>query len=334
MLDIIIPTYKNPEGLRRTLRSIDYITSEITITVISDGDHMETDYRPIFEEFPFANLWVSESNRGPGATRELGLSATTEPYITFIDTDDYFLPQMLSKVVKEIRNNPNIYEFRYCYTNKKGVCGASKNNHMHSIIYKRSFLEQYDAHFCCNPIGSYANEDIGFNRYLRMILRDLEAKTKKNYIKYYNTSLVYWTDDDKNSLTRNNEHIFTYTRHSMGLAENEIMAIEKAENFHVNHQLIVKEVGTIMSTLYTIFLKTLYEKPEYALNPWQGAKFYYDKIYNKYEQEALVYSQQSFSPKIRELREKYKGKQLKTQINITRFVNDLKNFSDLPEHYI
>ena len=333
MLDIIIPTYKNLNGLRRTLQSIDYF-KEITVTVVSDGDNVETNYCPIFEEFPFANLLTSESNRGPGATRELGLAATTEPYVTFIDTDDYFFPQMLRKVINELKTNPDFYEYRWCYTNKDTIRPASKNNHMLGIIYKRSFLEEYDAHFCGDPLGSYANEDIGFNRYLRMILRDKAIKDKKDYIRLYNESLACWTEDDQNSLTRKDDHLFSYTRSSQGLAINEIIAIKRAAKYNVEEKIILKETGTIMASLYTIFLKTLYDRPEYASIAWNGAKLYYDNIYCDYEQKALVYAQQSFSTKVRELREKSSEKQLKTAINLNRFISDLKNYIEIPKHYI
>lgn len=333
MLDIIIPTYKNPEGLRRTLRSIDYL-KEITVTVVSDGDHMETNYTPIFEEFPFANLLVSENNRGPGATRELGLTATNEPYVTFIDTDDYFFPQMLRKVINELKTNPYFYEYRWCYTNKDIIRPASKNNHMLGIIYKRNFLEEYDAHFCDDPLGSYANEDIGFNRYLRMILRDKAIKDKKDYIKFYNESLACWTEDDQNSLTRKDDHLFSYTRSSQGLAINEITAIKKAVKYNVEEKIVLKETGIIMASLYTIFIKTLYARPEYASVAWNGAKLFYNNIYACYEQEALYYARQSFSTKIKELREQTQEKQLKIPINIVRFINDLKTYVEIPKHYI
>ena len=334
MLDIIIPTYKNPEGLRRTLRSIDYITSEITVTVVSDGDHMETNYTPIFEEFPFANLWIQDKNCGPGNAREIGMTATSEPYITFIDTDDYFFPQMLEKVVAELKSNPDFYEYRWHYMNKNKIQSAMKNNHMLSIVYKRSFLEEYDAHFCCDPFGSYANEDIGFNRYLRIILRDLEIKQQKKYIKFYNEALACWTEDDQNSLTRKDNHIFSYTKNSEGLAVNEIAAIKRAEKYNVNKRLILTETGTIMAALYTIFIKTLYARPEYANVAWNGAKLFYNNIYARYEQEALYYARQRFSTKIKELREHTQEKPLNIPINIVRFINDLKTYVEIPKHYI
>lgn len=333
MLDIIIPTYKNPEGLRRTLRSIDYL-KEITVTVVSDGDHMETNYAPIFEEFPFANLLISESNRGPGNARETGMAVTSEPYITFIDTDDYFFPRMLEKVVTELKSNPDFYEYRWHYMNKNKVQSAMKNNHMLSIVYKRNFLEEYDAHFCCDPFGSYANEDIGFNRYLRMILRDLEIKQQKKYVKFYNETLACWTEDDQNSLTRKDNHIFSYTKNSEGLAINEIAAIKKAVKYNVEEKIVLKETGIIMASLYTMFIKTLYARPEYASIAWNGAKLFYNNIYAHYEQEALYYARQSFSTKIKELREQTQEKQLKIPINIVRFINNLKTYVEIPKHYI
>ena len=58
MLDIIIPVYNNPEGLRNTLNSINQeIYNDITITIVDDCSSVKY-------KWPVLRM---EKNSGPGA---------------------------------------------------------------------------------------------------------------------------------------------------------------------------------------------------------------------------------------------------------------------------
>ena len=109
MLDIIIPTYKNKEGLRRTLSSINTnLLTEITITVIDDCSEMY--YNDILEEFPFFSIFYMPQNSGPGNARQMGIDITKNPYITFVDTNDTFVSDEMQEVMlNTIKQYPDIY---------------------------------------------------------------------------------------------------------------------------------------------------------------------------------------------------------------------------------
>jgi lipopolysaccharide biosynthesis glycosyltransferase len=65
-LDIIIPTYKNKKGLRRTLNSI---PSNPNVNVIVVDDCSNLDYSDILEEYPSLHFYQLEENSGPGMAR-------------------------------------------------------------------------------------------------------------------------------------------------------------------------------------------------------------------------------------------------------------------------
>ena len=90
MIDIIIPTYKNKDGLRTTLDSIDWNNNNFSITIIDDASNL--DYSDIIVEYPNINqLVVLPQNGGPGMARQYGIDHTNNDYLLFIDTGDYFI---------------------------------------------------------------------------------------------------------------------------------------------------------------------------------------------------------------------------------------------------
>ena len=81
MLDIIIPSYKDIEGLRRTLKSVYHPQYDewVTITVIDDCSN--TDYSEIMADYPMINFYILPENNGPGYVRQYGIEHKKEPYI-------------------------------------------------------------------------------------------------------------------------------------------------------------------------------------------------------------------------------------------------------------
>jgi len=91
----IIPTFNRRELLRRTIQSVlsqDQAKQEII--VVDDGStdgtvEMLTVLAPRVQMF-------CQSNRGPGAARNLGLSHATGEYVAFLDSDDLWFPWTLA----------------------------------------------------------------------------------------------------------------------------------------------------------------------------------------------------------------------------------------------
>ena len=92
MLDIIIPTYKNKEGLEKTLQSIPNY-KEVAVTVVDDGSNLN--YNDLQDKYNF-RLIELQKNSGPGIARQIGITVTNEPYILFMDTGDYLIDGALS----------------------------------------------------------------------------------------------------------------------------------------------------------------------------------------------------------------------------------------------
>jgi glycosyltransferase involved in cell wall biosynthesis len=91
----IIPTYNRRELLRRTLQTVlSQNQAEPEIIVVDDGStdgtvEMLGILAPRVQTF-------CQTNRGPGAARNLGLSHASGEYIAFLDSDDLWFPWTLA----------------------------------------------------------------------------------------------------------------------------------------------------------------------------------------------------------------------------------------------
>ena len=96
MIDIIIPTYNNKQGLIKTLNSLPK-NNNFTITIIDDCSTQDIDYSDIINQYTLLQMPM---NSGPGNVRQYGIDRTKEPYIMFVDTGDFLLPFDIISIIK------------------------------------------------------------------------------------------------------------------------------------------------------------------------------------------------------------------------------------------
>lgn len=324
MLDIIIPTYKNKEGLKKTLSSIDLsLLEDINITIIDDCSQMF--YEDIFEEFPFITIFYNRENSGPGYAREVGIQVTENPYIMFIDTGDYFINNEVQEtILTTIKQNPKAVMFSWQYK-MNGKISDNTNNRLHGRVYKREFINTYKIDFCLN--SSYTNEDIGFNRLCRLIIKD----KKLDSIVFTEPVLIY--AEDKNSITNKNNGEFFFKQQNKGLALNTIHTIQKAEQNRISKTLILEEISAIMASLYYTFLCTMYERPEFIQEAWDGAKIFYDRCFIKYLENDSIQINTAYSVYVKRIYSRAKQWKNFKPLNFIRFLKDLKNYKQIPSWY-
>ena len=329
MVDIIIPTYKNKQGLLRTLESINTdLLSQFVITIIDDCSNLN--YQDIKIKFPYINLYILQKNVGPGLARQFGIEHTKQPYILFIDTEDVFYNfNVQIQMLKYIINNPQIYLFSWkVYNDNYEQAKQDNHNWLHGRIYKRNFLQKYNVTFCKK--GSYANEDVGFNRFLRIILQVIGKNQHYLFIPY---PLIIWTKNE-DSLTRKNYNSFSYHHQNLGLAYNEQHTVLMLINNNISQQLIQKEADVIMISLYKNFYMTLQQCPKFIQNSWEGAKYFYDKVYYKYEKTKSSIFNQHYSKVVQWQKLNSHRWYQDIPININHFLKQLKKYEKVPPYYL
>ena len=316
MIDIIIPTYKNKQGLRNTLSSINQaLLSNFTITIIDDCSDLI--YKDIEIQFPFITILQLQQNVGPGMARQYGMQHTKQPYILFMDTGDLFYSDEIQfTMISTIKNNPamNIFSWTQYDEMHKHIVN-DKHNHLHGRIYKRAFLQQYGITF--SRAGSYVNEDVGFNRTCRALLNP------QQYF-YSHQPLVIWTYN-QHSITKQNNQQFIYNQQNYGLAYNEQQAIATMVVNNVPQWRIQRQADEIMVALYRYTYRTMQERPQFTENAIAGARYFYKNVYKKYEKTKSLYFQAAYSKLVKEW-QKNKNKWLRDiPLNINRFLQELNN---------
>ena len=328
-LDIIIPTYKNKKGLRRTLNSIPSFPN-VNVIVIDDCSNL--DYSDIIAEYPRLHFYQLDTNQGPGIARQYGIEHSNGTYITFLDTGDYFYNDGLETILNAIKENTYIklYTFSYVYDDKN-ILNDKPDDKTIGSVYKRSFIEMYNIHF--SKEGSYANEDYGFSRACKLILDQQERYYFPETRKHIKIP-VFYEHIDSHSLTKDNNNEFFFTKLSPGIITNGIHAIEIAQKAGIKVEYLIEEYNYIMAQEYFFFLCTIYERPELADDTWQIIRKYYLKHYCTYEKFAIrslpILFYQTTLPQIKS-RMKYWNKYL--PFNIIQFIQEIKKEEFTPIRY-
>ena len=109
VVSVVVPTYNRLTRLRQVIAALEqqqFPPSDYEIIVISDGSTDGTD------EFlatlkPARTLkWLSQSNKGPAAARNLGISKASGDYIVFVDDDVVAEPVLLAEHMRAHREAP------------------------------------------------------------------------------------------------------------------------------------------------------------------------------------------------------------------------------------
>ncbi|MGG0720047.1 glycosyltransferase [Robertmurraya massiliosenegalensis] len=113
MISIVLPVYNSDKYIRHSIESVinqSYIDWELI--VIDDGSIDQTG--SIIQEYNSDRIhYHYQSNQGPSAARNKGISLAKGEYIAFIDADDIYRPNKLYEQVRFLENHPEI-QIVYC----------------------------------------------------------------------------------------------------------------------------------------------------------------------------------------------------------------------------
>lgn len=114
-LSIITPSFNQGKFIKDTLDSvlIKQDSCDLEHIVFDGGSQDET--VPILKEYSkeYCNLvWYSASDGGQSDAINKGLQISKGEIIAYINSDDYYLPDVLSKVLKTFQENPEV-DFLY-----------------------------------------------------------------------------------------------------------------------------------------------------------------------------------------------------------------------------
>ena len=249
MIDIIIPIYNiDIKQLRTCLSSIisQTILEELEVTIVDDGSFVQNEELEIMinkmRNFIPIQFLRYENNRGPGYARQYGIDHTNNEYILFIDADDMLTPIATEVLLKALQQQPDkavaVAEFYALDTKSMQIEKTGiQLTWVFAKLYRREIIDKYNFHFNVEEDCSYANEDVGFNVQYQYVLGD-------SCLVLIEQPLYYWSDRNRNSITRNNNYEYKYKQGHKGYVMNfirtykklkDVVSKERRENYAFKH---------------------------------------------------------------------------------------------------
>lgn len=124
-VSVIIPTHNRDKYIGKAIRSVLRQTyKNYEIIVVDDGstDDTRKKVKKYVKKHPNKIRYIYQDNKGPSAARNTGIRNAKGKYITFLDSDDEYLPKMLKKQISFMKRRPKcrfLYTWYYD-TNSKG----------------------------------------------------------------------------------------------------------------------------------------------------------------------------------------------------------------------
>jgi glycosyltransferase involved in cell wall biosynthesis len=106
-VSVIIPTYNRAMKVARAVASVLYQSfRDLEVIVVDDGSSDHT--RSVLELFGrHIRVLFHEASRGVSAARNTGIAASQAPFIAFLDSDDYWMPEKLERQMGFFQLHPD-----------------------------------------------------------------------------------------------------------------------------------------------------------------------------------------------------------------------------------
>lgn len=205
LVSIITPSYNQGQFIEQTLKSVASQTYKNYEHIIIDGgstDNTIEILKKYQEKYPKKIKWISEKDKGQSDAINKGLKMAKGEILTWLNSDDYYFPDTLEKVVDYFEENKSCFWLSgdYIVVNEKG-------KQIHSFVrYYKKFLRFlpffptiYIANFINQPSTFFTREvfekvgklniDLKYEMDYEYWLRMIKAGFKNFYI---NISLSYF----------------------------------------------------------------------------------------------------------------------------------------------
>tara|TARA_B110000444_G_scaffold261176_1_gene311617 strand:- start:3835 stop:4680 length:846 start_codon:yes stop_codon:yes gene_type:complete len=102
---VIIPSYNRVATLGRALESVYSQSREADEVCVVDDGSVDGTEEFVREKYPNA-IYIKTENSGVSSARNTGVEATTSQYLSFLDSDDEWLPEKLETQLSALQASP------------------------------------------------------------------------------------------------------------------------------------------------------------------------------------------------------------------------------------
>ena len=197
MINVIIPAYNCRATLDRTFSSL-VAQTDPNFEVIIVDDCSTEDLKSIVDDYTnkLNIIYIrNEQNLGCGMSRQVGIDNATQKFITFLDSDDMFMPYTVETFNSIIEANPDT-EYLHSYFYEQIVIDNNpaiylwKDNYTacHGKLYNVELIKKYGIRN--SPLVKWADDSF-FNSMCSELMN----------MSIINVPTVLWTNN-KNSIMR------------------------------------------------------------------------------------------------------------------------------------
>lgn len=122
--DIIIPLYNKEEFIQQTLQSVfNQDFKDFNVLIVNDASTDGGISASTYLKQPNVNIITHDVNKGLSAARNTGIKNSTADYLVFLDADDIWLPDFLTKINHLIEQFPtaDIFATGFCTRLENGT---------------------------------------------------------------------------------------------------------------------------------------------------------------------------------------------------------------------
>lgn len=105
-ITFVVPAYNVENTIERTIESILCQTDEhYKVIIVNDGSTDATEQISLkyVEKYPQKISYIYQSNRGLGGARNHGMELVDTEYVSFLDSDDWLMPEYVENVLAQIK---------------------------------------------------------------------------------------------------------------------------------------------------------------------------------------------------------------------------------------
>ena len=207
MINVIIPAYNCSATINRTLASL-VTQTDTDFEVIIVDDCSTKDIKTIIDDYneKLNIVYIrNKENLGCGMSRQVGIDNATQKFITFLDSDDMFMPYTVETFNSIIAANPKI-EYLHTHFYEQVILDDSPALYLHEDNYTACHGKLYNVELIKklgiknSPLIKYADDSF-FNSMCSELM-------KMSVIKI---PTVLWTNN-RNSIMRREDPIRDATK--------------------------------------------------------------------------------------------------------------------------
>lgn len=140
LVSVIIPTYNRALTIRETVESaLSQTYGDMEVIVVDDGSKDET--AEVMRKFDGKVVFISQENAGPSAARNRGVAESKGEIVAFLDSDDHWLPEKISRQVALMERGGNSMACCVCNASVMSAEGSEAGTSFGSANLKPDFEE-------------------------------------------------------------------------------------------------------------------------------------------------------------------------------------------------